>query len=273
MKSEKGIHDHHRERMRERVKCGGLSSFAEHELLEMMLYYSIPRGDTNELAHLLMNRFGGFNEIIEASVDELRDVKGIGESSAVLVKLMEEIIRRYVSLYSPEVTRYDTLLKVANYIWPRFLGLNRECLYMMLFNNKMAMIDCSLICEGTVNAAKLHPRVVLEKAFRKNAATAILAHNHPHGMSMPSEGDIALTKLLFEDLAMVGITLLEHIVVAENQFLPIIKYHPEVRRMRSREGGAPLIGALDLDIVDFYGVNEHTYRFEDVINPVLKGRT
>ena len=125
MTEKNNIHKSHRERIRDKAELGFLP-FADHELFEMLLFYSIPRGDTNELGHLLIERFGSFNAVLEASVDELQQVKGIGLNSALQIKLIAEMMRRYVSGVVEDTPRYDRLSKVAQYIWPRFLGLGNE---------------------------------------------------------------------------------------------------------------------------------------------------
>lgn len=269
MEENKNIHAHHRDRIRERAELG-FDSFAEHELLEMLLFYSIPRGDTNVIGHELIEHFGSFNAVIEASVDELQAVKGIGHSSALQIKLVGEMIRRYVGGYVENVQQYDTLRKVAEYIWPRFLGLSNEQLYMMMFNNKMAMIDCVRLAEGSVNSASVPVRVLVEQAFKKNASSIVLAHNHPHGMATPSQNDLDLTHSIAEGLAMIDVPLIEHIVIAEDRFMPLVKTRCGIPKIHATSN-CSLLGTQGFDAEKFYDIDEETYRFKGFFDAVDKG--
>ena len=268
MDDNKNVHASHRDRIRERAEWG-FHPFAEHELLEMLLFYSIPRGDTNVLGHELIEHFGSFNAVLEASVDELTAVKGIGKTSALQIKLVAEMIRRYVGGFAEKVPRYDTVKKVAEYIWPRFLGLSNEQLYMMIFNNKMAMIDCLRLAEGSVNSASVPIRMVAELSLKKNASAIILAHNHPHGVATPSDNDLQMTHTLADSLAAIDVPLIEHLIIAEDRFMPIVKTHCSLPKVRSASN-CSLFGANGFDADSFYDVDEETYRFSKYFDAVEK---
>lgn len=265
------MHEHHRERMRTRYHISGFDSFSEHEILEMILYHSIPRGDTNELAHTLLERFGGFHGVIEATPDELKSVKGIGESSAMLIKLIEASVRSYAASLSQETVQYDTVSKIALFAWRRYLGMDRERVYLLLFDNKMSMVDCIAISDGTVNASSLPPRLIVEKAFTKKASSVVLTHNHPHGLVRPSPEDFALTRRLNEGLAIVGIPLLEHLVITNDRFFPIIKNDTVPREAHA--GNAALVGTSIVDFEHFYDVDENDFRFTPVLKQVAGCRS
>ena len=262
-----GVHDNHRERMRNRYYISGFDSFSDHEILEMLLYHSIPRGDTNELAHRLIEHFGSFNHVIEAKPDELKNVSGIGDASAILLKLVEAAVRIYASSYVEVETRYDTVKKIADFMWPRFFGLDHERLYMILLNNKMGMIDCIALADGSVNSASIQSRFIIERALGKKAAGVVLAHNHPHGIATPSDSDVSLTMKLYDGLSLIDIPLLEHIVIAENRFVPIIKTRCGISRKFG--GDDLLVGNHGFDPEYFYDVDEETYRFEPIFNKIL----
>jgi DNA repair protein RadC len=238
--------------MRERfLQRESFESFAVHELLEMFLYYSIPRNDTNPIAHELLEHFGSLKGIFNASVDELEEIDGIGKQTAVLIKMIPEIARRYADEKLAKKATYQSISEIAQYFCHRFLGAEHECLYMMMFNNRMNMIDCVLISEGTVNSTSASTRMMSEKSLRKKASSVVIAHNHPNGLAIPSSNDLQLTDDLNNALNMVGVTLLEHLIIAEDRFCPIMKQHCGTFRK------SPLTGLLESGFYEqFYDVDE-----------------
>lgn len=219
------MHENHRERMRERFFHSKADGFASHELLEELLYFSIPRKDTNELAHRLIERFGSLRGVLEATPDELRSVEGVGEQSAFLLKLVMETLRRIAEESVSGKVCFNTLGKISEYFCRKFLGQSRECVYLMLLNNQLNLIECCQISEGSVNSSSFPVRVIAEKALLARASLVVLAHNHPDGLAVPSEADIELTTRIHMILDMMGVTLLEHVIVANNRIWPILKEH------------------------------------------------
>ncbi len=219
------MHQHHRERMRERCLQNGFDNFATHELLEMLLYYSIPRNDTNGTAHELLERFGSLKGICEASFDELLLCDGIGPQSAILLRLIPELMKRYAMEEVAPSEVYDSLRKLAEYFRRVFIGLDHECLYMMLLNNRLNMIDCVLVSEGAVNSSSAPLRLMTQKALFRKASSVVLAHNHPQGLALPSSRDLEVTETLVGAFDSIGVTLLEHLIVADDRCYPILQQH------------------------------------------------
>ena len=220
------LHRNHRERVRKRFLTSGFDSFADHELLELLLFYSISRIDTNDLAHRLIEHFGSLGRVMEALPEELETVPGVGEHSAVLIKLTMELVKRYLCSTEQLYGTFDTLSKVAEYFCNRFVGHGKECLYMMLLNNRMNLIDFSLVSSGSVNRSDAPIRKMTEHALSKNASVVILGHNHPHGTHIPSPNDLEVTERAYRAFSILGITLLEHLVIADDRFTPIIREKP-----------------------------------------------
>ena len=219
------LHAGHRERMRERFACTGGTGMAEHELLELLLFYAIPRCDTNDLAHRLIEEFGSLASVLEADEAALSAIEGMGGKSALFLSLAGEIARRYAKeKIAPDerVSVYDSNEKIAAYLWPRFLGSRVERVYLLLFDNGMRMLDCFEVCEGGVSGVAVSTRRITERAYRKNAAAAILAHNHPNGLAVPSGNDIALTRQIDEALRLLEVPLLEHFVFSDRAWAPIM---------------------------------------------------
>jgi len=242
------VHKNHRERMRLRAAKDGFTSFADHELLEYLLYHSIPRVDTNPTAHALLEEFGSLKEIMDASKDELCRVKGVGPGSALLFDLMIEFLRRYESQFYQQPRSYRTLIEVVNYLRPRFLGINVERVYLMLFNNRMGLIDCVLLSQGAVNCSEASIRKITEIVLNKNVSSVILAHNHPNGLTVPSSDDITLTDTLFAHLGMLEVVMVEHLLFAGMNYLPIMKQRCGLFRV------SPVSGRMESDFYKvFYG--------------------
>lgn len=224
-----GVHTGHRARMRERFAESDGNGLVDHELLEMLLYYIIPRCDTNDLAHRLIEEFGSFSGVLEADATLLCQIDGIKESAALYLKLLGETARRYASekLLSKEQEKptFDTPAKIAAFMMSRYMGINVERVYLLLFDNAMHMIDCYHVCDGSISGVALSIRRIVERAYRKGATAAILTHNHPGGMISPSEDDIRLTRRLDEALRLMEIPLLEHYIFAGRKYAPIMSAH------------------------------------------------
>ena len=249
-------HTHHRQRMKERIKSEGTEGLATHELLEMLLFYGKPQGNTNPTAHDLVERFGGIRGALEASIEDLMTVNGIGEHTAILFQLLREALRRYAKESVQKVTEYNEISKIAFFIRNYFVGLKNERLYMMLFNNRMNLIDCVLVSEGSVNCADVSLRFMSEKILQKNAANVVLAHNHPDGMPIPSPEDLRLTDAVNAHFTALGVNLIEHILIAGYSFDCIMRQHCGIYRV------SPLSGRIESAYYNkFYDVDPKEFRF------------
>ena len=220
------LHAGHRDRMRERFLQSGGVGFADHELLEMLLFYAIPRRDTNGLAHMLIEEFGSLSGVLEADTDLLCRVEGISMRTAVFLKTVGETACRYTAdKFDPQErkTVYDTTEKVVTFLASRYLGVPVERVYLLLFDSAMHMIDCYHVCDGSIVGAGASVRRMAEHAYKKGAATVILAHNHPGGVAFPSQDDMRITRRLYQALEILEIPLLEHYIFAEKTYAPILR--------------------------------------------------
>ena len=222
-----GLHVGHRDRMRERVASAGAASLADHELLEMLLYYAQPRRDTNETAHLLIEECGSLPAVLEAERDRLCRVPYIKENAAMYLQLLGELSRRYavakfrVDGAAPDEA-YDSMEKLATVLYPRFLGQSKELLIAVLFDARMRLLDIFTVAEGSLNSVSLTARAVTQRAYARNAAFCVLAHNHPGGIATPSQEDVRLTRDMETALDLVGVPLIEHLVFTERAYFPVI---------------------------------------------------
>lgn len=216
-------HSGHRSRMRARFVKSGSDSFADHELLELLLFYALPRQNTNDIAHSLLERFGSISGVASASVDELMLVDGIGEGAAVLIKLVMSLAKRYAFEELSSRKRFDTVEKVADYAKTLFIGSTEELLYIMLLDNSFSLIDCSCVAYGSINEVRPILRTIIERSIIKRASSIVLLHNHPNGIANPSENDFEFSHLVERELNLVGVNLVEHLIVSGKSCFPILK--------------------------------------------------
>ena len=218
--SKKNIHEGHRERLRERFLLQGLEGFQEHEVLELLLTYAIPRIDVNEHAHRLLDRFGSLAGVFDAPIAELKAVEGIGERAASLIKLQPQLMRSYqLSRINREKERcLNSAKKAGAYIQPFFFGCAEERVYLLCLDSGCRLLNCVQLSQGSETFTTVPVKKLVETAVRERAFSVILAHNHPTGVPIPSREDVQTTRNLAKALSLVDIRLVDHLVVAGNEF-------------------------------------------------------
>ena len=214
-----GIHDGHREKKRQRFMTGGLDAFADHEILELLLYYAIPRRDTNPIAHALMERYGSLPAVLAAPMEDLKRTEGIGESAAVLLHLVPQVCRRARLAQVGEDQVLNSSERAGAYLLECFDGESREVIYQLCLDRKGKLLACKRLGEGSVASADLDVRRLVENAILTGASAVILAHNHPSGVALPSDGDYTATMRVRAALNAIGIELADHIIVADGDFV------------------------------------------------------
>ena len=222
---EQEVHAGHRARLRERFLKEDMSTFAPHEALELLLTFAIPRRDTNDLAHALIARFGTLHAVLEAPVEELTAVPGIGENAAALLHLTLPLFRLYEKDKQVKRPSMDTFSEVESYCRALFKGVMIEKFYVLCFDTRLKLISAQLIAEGTLGEVAVYPRHVLAALLRQNAAGAVLCHNHPGGSDTPSDEDVALTEHIEALLTGVGIRLYDHILIAGDKSFSFFSHH------------------------------------------------
>lgn len=215
------IHEGHRERLKKRFSEQGLDSFEDHNILELLLFYALPRRDTNPLAHELINRFGSLEGVFAATADELKKVPGLGESGAILIKLIPEISRRCAMSKNRPDEIIDSSEKAGEYLIPLFQNERDEVVYVICLDAKNKLLCCKQLFRGVTNTAEIGLRKIAEFALAKNASSVIISHNHTSGIAIPSMEDEAATKLIKQTLSSIGITLADHIIVAGDDFVSL----------------------------------------------------
>ncbi len=214
---EKNPHEGHRQRVREKfLKDGSFDSFPEHNILEMLLFYSTPRQDTNELAHRLIDRFGSLNAVLDAPYDALVQTKGIGENTAVLIKMIPELMNVYLKNKTAEMKYISDLDDCVKYLRPYFNTRKTEALIMLCLNNAGKILRTVTISEGASDFTQVDTRKIVHEVILCNATQVILAHNHPGGVCAPSRADIEVTSEIARLLYSIHAKLANHIIISEN---------------------------------------------------------
>lgn len=214
-----GIHEGHRKRLKKRFIESGLDNFADHEVLELLLFYAMPYQDTNTIAHELTERFGSLSNVMETSLEKLTEIKGVGEHTAMLIKLIPQLSRRYMISKASVGDILSTADQAGKYTVPLFVGQRDEVVYQICLDIKCKVLNCRKMFEGSVNSAQVSIRKIVETALQYNAASVIIAHNHTSGIAIPSEEDEITTQRIRAALNAVGITLADHLVVADDDFV------------------------------------------------------
>ena len=211
-----GVHDGHRARVRQRVLEEGIAHLPVHNVMEILLFFSRPRGDTNELAHRILDRYrGDLAAVCDAPYEELLSIEGVGENTAFLLKLLPQIASYYRLARIRDGITLDCLENLREYFIPLFYGKHNEELHIVCLDTALRPINETLISEGSLTAAPLNIKRIVEVAINSRAAAVIMAHNHPSGVILPSKKDTEATVAVKNALALVDIRLVDHVIVAE----------------------------------------------------------
>ena len=220
---EKCVHDGHRQRLKEEFWAKGFDeNTPPHKIMEMLLFYSIPRKDTNEIAHNLINRFGGtVSGVLDASVEELVKVDGVSHHTAALIKLMVPIVRCYLTEKNEKKNVYSNLDEVCDFLVQKYISYTKEMFSVISFSGSGRKLGFDILGEGNVAEVNVSIREVVETAINRKAVSVIIAHNHPDGVAIPSQGDIAVTRKIQSALSHINIKLLDHIIIGGDDYVSL----------------------------------------------------
>ncbi len=206
------MHEGHRKNLRKSFITTGLAGRTEHQALELLLTYAIPRIDVNPIAHELIDRFGSLAGVMDADIEELKKVNYISENGAVLLKLIPQISRMYHESRWKDKPRLGSISQVREFMKTKFMGEKNEVLYMLCLDNHCCLNSMNKLSEGTIDRSPVYIREVVNLALRNNAKQIILAHNHPSGNVQPSPADILMTQQIAVALKPMEIELIDHII-------------------------------------------------------------
>lgn len=208
------MHEGHRERMRQRYLAQGLDAFQDHEVLELLLFYGIPRSNTNEIAHRLMAKFGSLAAVMEAPEKELLEVPGVGQHCVLLLKMLPDFYRRYARDKHNILNKICSSEEVMEYLRGHYAGVTQEAVTLICLDNTNSVKQIGTVGQGGLNSAVIDRRKLLSLLLSCHATAAILSHNHPHGLAKPSSSDVSATREMMELFAGIGVKLVDHVIVA-----------------------------------------------------------
>lgn len=208
----------HRQRLKEKFIESGIGALLDYEVIEFLLTYAIPRKDVKSLAKRLLRKFGSLKGVMDASLQDLESVEGVGIHTAILIKLAKDLGTRYLKERATEKPQVTCTKELLDYCSSKMGGLKDEQFHVIYLDAQNRIIEAELIQEGIVNQAVVYPRKVLENALSQKASAIILVHNHPSGHIKPSDADIRLTRTIQETAKVLDILVHDHLIIGENRF-------------------------------------------------------
>ncbi len=212
----------HRKRVKERFRREGLDNFDEKHVLEMLLFYCVPRQDTKALAYNLLQHFGSIAEVLDAAPEELERVPGVGEGISTFLSFRRQLERYYKLKKDEKETR--PLKSAEDYgrvLAPKFEKQSNEVVYVLCLDGKFKMLSCIFVGEGSVNSANIPISRIVQLCLNTNATYVVLAHNHPSGLALPSNEDIHTTNYLAHAMDTVELKLLDHLVFTDGDYVSL----------------------------------------------------
>ena len=234
------IHTGHRKRVKDEFRARGLEGWADHRVLELLLFYAIPQGDVNGLAHDLIDRFGSLAGVLDASEDELRKVPGVGEHTALLLRLITAVGIRYREQRSDLGELIQSAGDAAALLEPYFFGARQEMVYILCLDSKGKVLGVRKVSEGSIYASDINIRRITEEAMGLRAAGLYLAHNHISNLAFPSAEDWQATDTIRAALGPVGLTLVDHLVFVDGDAVSLNQSERDGRRPVYQLLGGPL---------------------------------
>ena len=251
---DKNVHRGHRERLKRRFLTEDIDRFEEHNVIELLLFFGIPFKDTNSIAHALLDRFGSMSAMMDAPIEELTSVDGVGENTATLIKLIPSLARMYITQKGGINEKCSDIKQLGRMLVNRYRTISGETVLLTLLDNSFNLLAVETLHYGSVHSARISTRKIAELSLKHHAAMAVVSHNHPGGIAIPSFDDLETTSNLARMFDSIDTPLLEHVLVAGNDFTPIMYNQLGERRLLP---DSSRISAM-IDLKEFYGVSQST---------------
>lgn len=221
----KNLHANHRKRVRARfMKDGNFDSFEPHQVLELLLFYSVPRRDTNDLAHKLLNEYGSLYTLMNARPEDIMKRCKVSETTAVLISMMPHLCRKFLSsALNEENICINSFSAAHSYFESILAGKPYESFYMLCLDLNKNLKKVVKISDGTTSSSPVYMEKVVGDALLHNSSFVIIGHNHPNGTKKPSNSDVTVTTQIKNALAHVNIKVLDHIIICGNDSFSFAK--------------------------------------------------
>ena len=203
----------HRQRLRDKFLAQGIEAFTDAEIIELLLTFGTPRSDCKEAARALLAQFGSLPAVLDAAPVQLQQVKGVGPKNTFALHFIQGVARRYLHqrVVGKEYVRSSR--EVADYLIHSMRGLQHEVLTVVFLDAAHAVLDATVVAEGTVTVNTIYPRELVKAALARNASALVIAHNHPSGSLTPSRQDSELTRSLYLVCSFMHLDLLDHLII------------------------------------------------------------
>lgn len=218
-RADEGLHAGHRKRLKQQFAHDGGKSMSDYTFLELILFYALPQGDTNPLAHRLIDRFGSFDKVFEATREELLEVDGVGEHTASFLTTLLPVLSRYLERRAGESFEYTDIEKIREYVTAKYTGVDCEKAMLLHFDAKGFFTNSFFLGNGDISHIEIDNREIASSIVRDKAVYSILVHNHPSGIVSPSTQDLRSVENISSFLNMLSVTLVDNIIVSNDDFL------------------------------------------------------
>ena len=214
-------HKNHRARLKARFLSSGLSGFEPHQVLEMLLFFAIPQGDTNPIAHRLIKTFGSLNKVLDADYNDLLQVQGIGEHAATLIKFMTPMFRYYNAHADLAALPFNSPENVGDYLLGCYSGYTEEVISLLSLDSNCRILSFDIIGKGDIASVTVSTRKLVETVLKTKASCVILCHNHPGGNALPSSEDLTATVRIAKTLHELNVALIDHFILCEGDYISL----------------------------------------------------
>ncbi len=217
MQKDGNLHKGHRQRLLKKYVENGINSLEEHEILEVLLFFVFSRCNTNEIGHELIKRFGSVENVLNAPIDEISKIKGIGESSAVLLRFLGDVVD-CMNVSDNSSIKLNSIEKIIEFCKLRFSNADKEFCHFVMLDKRNIYIACISLSGCRFSSVNVNLKSVLMKAFNVNACSAIIVHNHPNSTAAASNSDVNNTRVIAQTLGSLDIGLIDHVIIGTDGY-------------------------------------------------------
>lgn len=209
----------HRDRMREEFMKAGPEALPDYKILEMLLFYGIPRKDTKALAKTLIDTFGSMSGVLEADVTDLKAVNGMTTNAACLIKLVLPLAKRYRASKTDKVGYLHSFEEIGKFVVEQFYTVSTERAILICMDRKGKILGVNKLAEGDFDSAGISLRTIIGHIVKTEATSVVLAHNHPSGIALPSAEDVCVTRQIMDALKVISVNFIDHVIVAGDDYV------------------------------------------------------